>query len=401
MNIIILTDVPFPIGLAAANRILSYSQPIVESGNSVNVICLMPREVSSDNIVNADFKGEYKGVLFEYSSGTTRWPKSGESIIKKIYLVIKGVINAIKIIRQEKNADSVDCILLYSNSIINIFSFYIVSLFLGIIFVQEKNEYPFIQKKKSLFGRIYAFLYVNIAYKLCDGMMIETNTLIEYYKTKIRKNTKICRVPMTIDTERFEGRQEHIKENRYIAYCGNMEKQEGVSELIDAFHLISTKFNDVKLYLIGSPANNKQFESYKQKVKEYHLEDRVVFTGRVKSDEVPDYLCNATVLALARRKTIQAEGSLPSKVGEYLSTSNPVVVTINGEITDYLEDGVSAFLAEPDNIESFAAKLDFVLSNPEMAKEVGLKGKEVAIQNFNGKTQSKRIIDFINELNSK
>ena len=61
---------------------------------------------------------------------------------------------------------------------------------------------------------------------------------------------------------------------------------------------------------------------------------------------MPKYLCNAKLLALARPDSIQAQGGFPTKLGEYLATGRPVVVTKVGEIPDYLEDGVNAFLSD-------------------------------------------------------
>jgi glycosyltransferase involved in cell wall biosynthesis len=400
MNIVVLTSSSFPIGFASTNRLLSYSKPIVESGNKMKVICLIPTEIESETIQNKDIKGEYKGIFFEYSSGTTLWPKSGEKKLKKLYLILKGNLNGISLLVKENKSNPIDAVLLYSNSFFSIILFYFVSKIIGVNFIQEKNEYPHVLKNKSFIGKIYSFLYVNIAYKLCDGMMIETNALIQYYNTKIRKRTKVCKVPMTVDTERFNC-ENNSKNQKYIAYCGNMSEGEGIDVLIDAFKIISDKFNDVKLYLIGAPSQVSLFEDYKKSVKDYNLEDRIIFIGKIKSDEVPHYLFNASILALARKKSIHAEGSLPSKLGEYLSTSNPVIITKNGEITDYFQDGVNAYLAEPDNIQSFAEKLDYVLSHPLEAKEVGLKGRKIADENFNARIHANSIINFIRELNNK
>ena len=51
---------------------------------------------------------------------------------------------------------------------------------------------------------------------------------------------------------------------------------------------------------------------------------------------------------MARPDSRQARGGFPTKLGEYLATGKPVCVTKVGEITVYLEDNVSAFLAEPE-----------------------------------------------------
>jgi hypothetical protein len=40
-----------------------------------------------------------------------------------------------------------------------------------------------------------------------------------------------------------------------------------------------------------------------------------------------------------------------------------------------------------------------VLSNPELAKKVGIEGQKVALNNFNYKFQAERIINFIEQMN--
>ena len=66
-----------------------------------------------------------------------------------------------------------------------------------------------------------------------------------------------------------------------------------------------------------------------------------------------------------------------------------------GEIPVYLTDNVNAFLAEPDDIDDFANKLAYVLSNYQSSLEVGIKGKELVASTFNYRYQSKRIIEFL------
>ena len=115
-------------------------------------------------------------------------------------------------------------------------------------------------------------------------------------------------------------------------------------------------------------------------------------------DKIPAYLNNAKILALARPKSLVADAGFPSKLTEYLATGIPVVVTEVGEIPVYLKDNENAFISQPDSVDAFAEKLDFVLGNYEVAKKVALKGKELTRTIFNYNYQAKRMIGFINSL---
>jgi glycosyltransferase involved in cell wall biosynthesis len=129
-------------------------------------------------------------------------------------------------------------------------------------------------------------------------------------------------------------------------------------------------------------------------VSDLHLKKRIVFYGPVERDKIPSLLMEAFILCLARPKSVQAQGGFPTKLGEYLITGNPVVVTKVGEIPKYLKDNESAFLAEPGDVSSFSDKLEYVINNYEEALKVGKKGKEVALKNFNYLVQAKKMIEY-------
>lgn len=128
------------------------------------------------------------------------------------------------------------------------------------------------------------------------------------------------------------------------------------------------------------------------------LEDKVIFVGKLKKEEVPQFLVNADLLLLDRPATKRSEGGFPTKLGEYLATGNPVVVTSVGEIPNYLEDGKSAFLAVPDSIESFKSKILEALSDENKAKQIGLNGKKIAETFFDYNVQAKIMNEFLRKI---
>ena len=66
-----------------------------------------------------------------------------------------------------------------------------------------------------------------------------------------------------------------------------------------------------------------------------------------------------------------------------------------GEISNYLEDGVSAYISRTNEPSEFAKKIDEALSNPEKSRVLGMKGKELAYSVFNYKTQARNIANFL------
>ena len=228
-----------------------------------------------------------------------------------------------------------------------------------------------------------------------SGMIVISHGLKQYYIGQGCHPDRVHIVNMVVDASRFQNLQKQPSEP-YIAYCGNASNnKDGVDQLIRAFALVIHKHPEYKLYIIGStPSKKQQFVNY-ELVKELGIEDRVEFTGAIPSTQMPQMLKNAEILALDRPDNLQAKYGFPTKLGEYLLSGNPVVVTKVGDIPLFLKDGESALLADPSNAQDFADKLCWAIENPDKAKVIGKNGKKVAEQNFNYLAETKKLVNII------
>lgn len=238
-------------------------------------------------------------------------------------------------------------------------------------------------------------LFLSVIKKI-DCFAIMTNTLLEFYKPMAKASARFIHLPMTVDMSRFDIEKQVQAESRYIAYAGALSNEkDGVDISIRAFGSICAQHPGLELRLAGGwqPGVEKQ----KQIISQLGIEDRVKYVGLLSADQIPNFFVNADVLALPRPDSHQAQGGFPTKLGEYLATKNPVCVTRVGEIPNYLEDNVSAFMATPGDADSFADALQRALGDKENAKRVGEGGYSVAYENFNMDVQAKRFYDFLQE----
>ena len=152
----------------------------------------------------------------------------------------------------------------------------------------------------------------------------------------------------------------------------------------------------MKLYIIGDTPSTEDLTRNLKLIDSYNLKERIVFTGIVPYTQMPQILKNAAILALDRPDSIQAQCGFPTKLGEYLLTKNPVVVTKVGDIPKFLEDGISALLSEERNPQEFAQKLEWVLTHKNEADKIGGMGAKVAMKNFNCDIETKKLLNFLN-----
>jgi glycosyltransferase involved in cell wall biosynthesis len=72
----------------------------------------------------------------------------------------------------------------------------------------------------------------------------------------------------------------------------------------------------------------------------------------------------------------------PIKVPEYLSMGLLTVCSAVGGIIDTIEDGVDGFLVKPGDVKDLEEKLEWVILNPERAKEIGENGRRTVIEKY-------------------
>lgn len=264
----------------------------------------------------------------------------------------------------------------------------------GVEIYAEYTENP---EVTGIGGRFLTPSYPNF-YKCCtklSGLFVISTALKEWFADHGVASERIHIVNMTVDPARFQS----VKKEpscRYIAYCGTLlNNKDGVDQLIRAFSITHQAYPDVKLYIIGKAPDESEACANRDLVKELKLAETVVFTGIVSASEMPQLLKNAEVLALSRPANMQSKYGFPTKLGEYLLTGNPVVVTAVGDIPLFLHDGDNALISEPDNPEAFATKMNWVLSHKDDARAIGEKGQKTALQSFNSEIETEKIVRTI------
>lgn len=388
-KILVLIDYnPFVQSNAPSNRILSLLEGLTEQGLIIEILFINGYQFKKEK-EQFNSSGKYKSISYRYLFYLNFSKFITRNIFDKL-LPKKIVASKIGKIIKDENYDYVW--LVVSPKIIEI-GLHLFKKKLNTKFIHERSEFSWIglPDKNKLHKKYLTKFLPEI-----DVFAIMTKTLIDYYKEYTGNKTKIVHVTMTVDFSRFEEvKVNNDKGKQYIGYCGTMNiKKDGVDILINSFIKIMDDFPELNLCIAGPLTPKDDYVKLENTVIKNKAQDRISFLGSIPKEEMPVFLSNAHLLAMARPRSKQAEGGFPTKLGEYLATGNPVCVTKVGEIENYLKDSESAFLAEPDSVSSFADALKRALTDKN-ANEIGRKGRNVAFENFNKDIQSKKLYDFL------
>lgn len=359
-------------GEAWTNRILAYAKGFVENGAEVVLVYLVCDKQRSFYDISI------KGVSVVNLWQTDRW-------LAKRNRKLSYIINILRLKSILKDGDIV-----FTYGYETFLMMFLTHINKNIRVFSEITEHPYVIYTRGKNKRNVK-LQNHLLRKL-DGLFVITEQLRTYFLSVGIPDNRIHIINMFVDVDRFMGMKSEMAE-KYIGYCGTVSfYKDGVDTLIKAFANFVKGAPNYKLYIIGgfeSPSIETQTHEI---IKQLSIQDKVIFTGRVSPDSMPKLLINASILALTRPNNIQSQNGFPTKLGEYLATGNPVVVSRVGEIPQFIIHQKNGFLCEPDNVDSVVEQLSWIVSHNDEAKHIGACGKELCYNEFSSTVQTKNAL---------
>ena len=130
-----------------------------------------------------------------------------------------------------------------------------------------------------------------------------------------------------------------------------------------------------KLALIGPPINRQYLDKLNGYIVNNNLHEHVTIKEEVQQKEVIDYLSEASLLVLPS----VSEG-LGRVILEAQAVGCPVLVSDAGGMKDLIEDTKTGFIFKNDNVINLAEKIEYILDNKDLMKEVSILGRKSLVK---------------------
>lgn len=237
--------------------------------------------------------------------------------------------------------------------------------------------------KKSYFHKKLIQYVLNKA----DRLLSTSNAM---KKETLRYTNKIIEVtPFGVDLEEFKPMQVNSmfnSEDIIIGTIKTLEKIYGIDYLIKSFKIISEKYPNLplKLLIVG---DGSQRNLLKNLVKFLNLENKVIFTGKIKFKDVPKYYNMISIFVIP---------SLSESFGvagvEALACEVPVIASNVGGLSEVIEDNKTGFLVPPKDIIKLADAIEKLILDDKLRKNMGKYGRIRVSKFFNWNENVNEII---------
>lgn len=203
-----------------------------------------------------------------------------------------------------------------------------------------------------------------------SSMMVAVASRMERRMKELFPDARACTIQNGTDpiAESFKStpRPEELRGKTVLFACGAFYERKGFPLLIEAFAQVSGQFPDAVLRIAGDGEQRAEVE---ERVRRFHLEDRVQLLGFRPHAEVLQEMCWCDAFTL-----IGWDEPFATVFSEALSAGKPVVCCNDGGITDVLRNEVHGLTIPPRNVAAATEALARLLADRGLRERLGRAG---------------------------
>jgi len=168
----------------------------------------------------------------------------------------------------------------------------------------------------------------------------------------------------TIDGQDLRRRFGVNREETLISYVGGFSIRKRVPLVLHIVAEMRKGNAGIKLMVVGSGKNSER--QLTRIAVDLGIRESVIFTGFVRNSDLPEYYAASDVVVVPSE--YEPFGIV---VVEAMVMGKPVVASRIGGIDEIIEDGISGYLVDKDDINGFARIMNELAENAELRKRVG------------------------------
>lgn len=159
------------------------------------------------------------------------------------------------------------------------------------------------------------------------------------------------------------------------------------------FAQIFKEVPQVRFLVVGKGRHGEE-DALARAAQESGFGDALCIAGWVQPAEIPEYLAAGDVAVYPFADTLWNRTKCPAKLTELLMAEKAVVADRVGQLAEYIVDGRSGVLCDPDDWSEMALRAVELLQAPELRASLGAEARRHLQEEFNWSTAASRLESF-------
>jgi glycosyltransferase involved in cell wall biosynthesis len=380
----------FPDTSASVQRVLLTFKGLQQLGEHPLVI----NKISHYPIGQFNNTGKYEGIPYVYSPALNYKPTS---FIKRNINKLSGYFGELYFFFKKRK--QIKTLILYSTYFAEYPYYFLLSKLLGCkILIQHVEMFSSMAYRKSFFTKKNDQLIEKYIGKCCNGVIAISDVLVKEAKASNPK-ANVIKIPAMCDFNGMKNIPAIIDSAPFLMYCGSIGYIEVIEFIVSVYEkLVAKNFYQGNLLLVISGQHPTNWDILHKLINALSCKSSIIIKSNIPRIELITDYATADMLLIPLRKTIQDEARFPHKIGEYTASKRPIVTTNVGEINNYFKDGESAIVVQEYSVEAYVEKIGKYALSLEQLTNMGQKGYEIGLANFDYVAQAKQLQQFISEV---
>jgi len=233
----------------------------------------------------------------------------------------------------------------------------------GRVFAKEMEK---IEVKKWNKSKVIAITHSN-----AEGKVVESKGMP---KNKIKViNAPLYRgVYFPLDAAKERKKIDPEDNSWIVSVHGIIHQSKGYDQLLEWWKKLLNDHPNWKLLIIGGAGGEAWC---REKIKQLGIQENVIMTGWLETQEqVNKYLNASDCLLATRRNTEENKGIIPASLYHSLLVGKPTVITGLPGMSEIITHKKDGFIFEPDNFNSFKSVLEEIYNNPVESLKIAKQG---------------------------
>ena len=253
--------------------------------------------------------------------------------------------------------------------------------------ILSKEYIPKILRK--IISKIYR-LYEIKKLKKFDALIIAEHSYKKYYSSLNKNLVTVLNMPKIDHLKKFYSEN---RINNEIFYIGGISNNRGFDVLIQALKILRLKIPDIFAHFIGPYTkeliDNEQLNDIKENFKLY---------GSLPLIKGLKYSQNSKIGLSILKPISNYTQSYSTKIFEYMAIGLPVITSNFKLYKDIIDENNCGICVNPENPNEIAKAIEFILINPEKAKEMGQNGSRLVKEKYNWTNEEFKLINIYKTL---
>lgn len=397
MKVYIITNSPFPYGMAPVKRKICFAKALIQEGVDCKVLCFSRTEAKECPTRNTQSKGEFQGIPFEYIGGKTI--RNSNPFLAKCETLALIFMLYIKLLFSLKRGDRV---YVYSDDkfwrLMNVVAE--IAHLKGAKAVRELCEVPG-KGVESTKGDRTKHYVLKKCFPYYDGFVAISDALMALARQYMKPSAKILKVPIMVEYEDYylEDKSSEVQVP-YIFHSGTLsERKDGILGMIEAFGKACQKLDrPIRFICTGRKEQSPHAKEIDGLMAKYNLQEKLVFTGFVSNETLKEYLQKASIVIINKAQNQQNTYCFSTKLGEYMAAGKAIIITKVGEAMNWLTDGQNALIIPPCENDILADAIVRLFNDDTLRRHLGENARRTCKQCFDYKVCGKTLKEYFEKL---